>query len=186
MSIIHPIIPTNHTDQVIAMAAKRSRRARKREQQKKRHIPPQHLLGQGRQRLIEEDGRGALDLLRQAQHADGNLEGLPLLLFCAYTLRARQLAEKGMAKEGDAMRQLAVEHRKAVGAQVLSEKDLVCYIRYLDGVEALQVYADFLRQHESLPQAERILADSLVVQRCWDGLQVIPEDHPLRRDAERI
>jgi tetratricopeptide (TPR) repeat protein len=136
--------------------------------------------------LIEEDGRGALDLLRQAQHGDSNLEGLPLLLFCACALRARQLAKKGMAKEGEAMHALAAEHRKAVVAQALSEKDLVCYIRYLDSAEALQVYADFLRQHESLPQAERILADSLVVHRCWNGLQAIPEDHPLRSDAERI
>ena len=165
------------------MAAKRSRRARKKERQKKRHTPPRHLLEQGRQLLLEGDGRGALDAFRQAQHGDPKLAGLPLQLFCAYVSRARQLTAKGLVKEAAAMDELAAAQRTAIASQELTEEDLVHYIDYLDGVEAFQVYADFLRVHGPISRVERKLADLLVVHRCWEALTVLEADHPLRRDA---
>ena len=169
------------------MPGKHHRRDRKRKRLKQRRVPPKHLLEQARQSLTEGDGRQALDLLRQAQHGDSALEGLPLLLFCACIQRARQLAKKGLAKEAVAMRTLAAQHRASIAFQTLAEEDLVQYIRHSDGAEALEDYADYLKAQPSpILQVERVLADLLVIQRCWKGLEVLAADHPLRRDAEQV
>ena len=129
------------------MPSKRSRRERKR--LKQRRVPPKHLLAQARQSLAVGDGRKALDLLRQAQHGDPALEELPLLLFCACVQRARQLAEKGLAKEAAAMRASAMQHRASIAFQQLAEENLVQYIRHADGAEALADYADYLQAQRS-------------------------------------
>ena len=169
------------------MPGKHRRRDRKRKRLKQRRVPPKHLLEQARQSLTEGDGRQALDLLRQAQHGDSALEGLPLLLFCACIQRARQLAKKGLAKEAVAMRTLAAQHRASIAFQTLAEEDLVQYIRHSDGAEALEDYADYLKAQPSpILQVERVLADLLVIQRCWKGLEVLAADHPLRRDAGQV
>ena len=123
----------------------------------------------------------------RAQHGDSALEGLPLLLFCACIQRARQLAKKGLAKEAVAMHTLAAQHRASIAFQTLTEEDLVQYIRHSDGAEALEDYADYLKAQPSpILQVERVLADLLVIQRCWKGLEVLAADHPLRRDAEQV
>ena len=141
------------------------------------------MLEQARQSLSGGDGRKALDLLRQARHADEHPEGLPLLAFCACTLRARQLAAKGMEKEAAAMRSRAAQHRASISARTLPEDDLVLYLLHLDGAEALETYADYLGAGPSVPRAERALADRLVALGGWEGLEALDADHPLRRDA---
>lgn len=141
------------------------------------------MLEQARQSLSGGDGRKALDLLRQARHADEHREGMPLLAFCACTLRARQLAAKGMEKEADAMRSRAAQHRAAISARTLPEDDLVLYLHHLDGAEALGTYADRLDAGPSVPRAERALADRLVALGGWEDLEAFDPDHPLRRDA---
>lgn len=169
------------------MPGKHSRRDRKRKRLKQRRVPPKHLLEQARQSLAAGDGRRALDLLRQAQHGDPALEELSLLLFCACIQRVRQLKKKGLAKEAVAMHALTAQHRASIEVQTLSEENLVQYIRHLDGVEALADYADYLlAQRSPSLQVERMLADLLVIQRCWQGLEVLAPDHPLRRDAGQV
>ena len=169
------------------MPSKHSRRDRKRKRLKQRRVPPKHLLEQARQSLAAGDGRKALDLLRQAQHGDPAIEELPLLLFCACIQRARQLKKKGLAKEAVAMHALAAQHRASIAVQTLSEENLLQYIRHLDGVEALADYAAYLLAQPSPSlQVERMLADLLVIQRCWKGLEVLAPDHPLRRDAGQV
>ena len=166
------------------MPGKHSRRDRKRKRLKQRRIPPRHLLAQARQALAEGDGRRALDLLRQAQHGDPALEELPLLLFCACMQRARQLAEKRLAKEAGAMRAAAAQYRASISCRQLAEEDLLQYFRHADGAEALADYADYMQaQLPPILRVERMLADLLVIQRCWQGLEVFAPDHPLRRDA---
>ena len=170
------------------MPSKHSRRSRKQKRLKQRRVPPKQLLEQARQSLTAGDGRKALDLLRQAQHGDPAIEELPLLLFCACIQRARQLAQKGLAKEAAAMQTSAAEHRAAMAVATLSQENLLQYIGHLaDGVAALADYADYLQAHPApIPQVEQMLADRLVIQRCWQGLEVLAPDHPLRRDAEQV
>ena len=42
------------------------------------------------------------------------------------------------------------------------------------------------RTGRPLPRAERALADALVIQRRWEGLEAFDADHPLRRDAAAV
>ena len=81
------------------------------------------------------------------------------------------------------MRARAARHRESVSPRTLGEEDLVRYVRYLDGADALTVYADCLNARPPVLQAERTLADRLVIERGREGLEALDADHPLRRDA---
>ena len=162
-------------------SSRHSRRKRKRKQSQR--ASSGDLLAQARQLLANGDGRGALDRLRQLQHGDGGPEDLALLLFRACIQRARQLAKSGLDREAAAMRARADRHRASISPRTLGEEDLVQYVRCLDGVDALSVYADYLKARPPVLPAERALADRLVVERGRDGLDVLEPDHPLRRDA---
>ena len=145
------------------------------------------VLEQVRQLLARRDGRGALDRLKQVSHGDGRPpEELPLLRFCASIERARGLARSGLDKEAADMRAQAARHRASVSAAALAGEDLALYLRYLEGADALAAYADYLKVQPPAPAAERALADLLVIQRCWDGLDGFEQSHPLRRDAEPV
>ena len=165
---------------------KHSRNKRKRKRSQSQSASPADLLAEARRLLAKGDGRGALDRLRQAQHGDAAPEDLPLLLFCACTQRARQLARSDLDKEAAAMRARADGHRPSIAVRTLPEEDLVQYLHHLDGADALAAYADCLGARPPVPRAERALADRLVIERHWDGLGVLDADHPLRRDAGAV
>ena len=122
-------------------SGKHSRNKRKRKRSQSQSASPGDLLAEARQLLARGDGRGALDRLRQAQHADAAPEDLPLLLFCACIQRARQLARSGLDKEAAAMRARAEGHRPSIPVRTLPEEDLARYLQHLDGTDALAVYA---------------------------------------------
>ena len=147
---------------------------------------PRRLLEQAREALAAGDGRKALDLIRQARNRDDGLPGLALASFCASMQRARQLAAKGMDREAAAMRATADRRRAALSLPALSEADWVQYVRCLDGVDALAAYADHVRQAPPMPRVERALADRLVIERGWEGVEVLDAGHPLRRDAAAV
>ncbi len=84
------------------------------------------------------------------------------------------------------MRARAGQHRASIDLPALSEDDWILYLRHLAGADALAAYAEHLAAGPPLPRVERALADRLVVQRGWEGLDVLDESHPLRRDAEQV
>ena len=168
------------------MPGKRSRGRRKRDRSAPARAPrvsPRRLLEQARQVLAGGDGRKALDLIRQARDRDQNLAGLPLVSCCACSVRARQLAAKGMDAEAAAMRARAARHRTSISLAALGEDDWVLFVRSLDGADALAAYADHVANGPAMPRVEQALADALVIQRCWAGLDALDASHPLRRDA---
>ena len=169
------------------MAAKRVRKNRNRKRQT-RHAEPGRLLDVARECLDRGDGRAALDALRQARHADGASDALVALSFCASRQRARQLADKGLAKEADAMRARAAQHRAAIRTpSSLTAADLARFVRHLDDAEGVRIYASHLRSGgPPAPDVERALADRLVTGRSWESLEVLDPGHPLRRDAARV
>ena len=148
-----------------------------------RRLPPERLLAQARQSLTDGNPRKALELLRRVPHQGGDPGDLPLWLFCACVERARQLTHKGLAKEAAAMRDRARRHRAAIAVQNLPEPDLIRYLRCLDGGEAVSGYAEYLGGRPPLAAAERVVADRLVIDRCWEPLERLAADHALRRDA---
>ena len=167
-------------------SGKRSRGKRRRKRSPSQSVSTADLLAQARQLLARGDGRGALDRLRQVPQEGGGPKELPLLRFCASIERARQLTRSGLEREAAAMRTQAARHRASISVEAAGDEDLILYIRCLDGADALAVYADSLASRPASPRIERVLADLLVIRRCWSGLDALDADHPLRRDAEPV
>ena len=165
------------------MRDKRRAKHRKKKRSPQQRLPPERLLAQARQSLDDGNPRKALELLRRVPRQGGDSEDLSLWLFCACVERARELARKGLAREAAAMRDRAGQNRAAVAVRELAEPDLIRYLRCLDRSEVVLVYAEYLGACPPLAGAERLLADRLVLDRCWEPLQCLPADHPLRRDA---
>ena len=167
-------------------SGKRSRGKRRRKRSQSQNVSAADLLSQVRQLLARGDGRGALDRLRQVPQGDGGPKELPLLRFCAGIERARQLTRSGLDREAASMRTQAARHRASISVEAAGDEDLILYLRCLDGADALAVYADSLASRPASPRVERVLADLLVIRRCWRGLDALDADHPLRRDAEPV
>ena len=167
-------------------SGKHSRGKRKRKRSQPRNVSAADLLNQVRQLLARGDGRGALDRLRQAPQGGGGPKELPLLRFCAGIERARQLTRSGLGREAASMRAQAARHRASISVEAAGDEDLILYIRCLDGADALAVYAESLASRPASPRVERVLADLLVIRRCWRGLDALDAGNPLRRDAEPV
>ena len=163
---------------------RRSRKQKKRTQQ--RGPDPERALAEARRSLDDGDPRKALELLRRVSRQDGAPAVPPLWLFCACVERARQLDRKGSAKEAAALRSRAMQHRAAIDVGTLAEEDLIHYLRCLEAGDAVAVYAEHLAVGPPLPAAERAVADCLVIDRGWDGIEHLDADHPLRRDADPV
>ena len=163
---------------------RRSRKQKKRTQQ--RGLDPERALAEARRSLDDGDPRKALELLRRVSRQDGAPAVPPPWLFCACVERARQLDRKGSAKEAAALRSRAMQHRAAIDVGTLAEEDLIRYLRCLEAGDAVAVYAEHLAVGPPLPAAERAVADRLVIDRGWDGIEHLAADHPLRRDADPV
>ena len=167
----------------------KSRKQKKRTPQQRsrqRGLDPQRALAEARRSLDDGDPRKALELLRRVSRQDGAPAVPPLWLFCATVERARQLHRKGSANEAAALRNRAAEQRVAIDVEALSEEDLVRYLSCLEAGDAVAVYAEHLAVGPPVPAAERAVADRLVIDRGWDGIEHLAAEHPLRRDAEPV
>ena len=165
------------------MPAKRRTKRRSKKRAPQRRLPPERLMAQARHSLADGNPRKALELLRRVSHQGGDPDDLPLLMFCARVERARQLARKGLAKEAAALRDRARQQRAAIAVRNLPEPDLIPYLRCLDGADAVSAYAEYLGVRPPLDAAERVLADRLVLDRCWEPLERLAAENALRRDA---
>ena len=165
---------------------KRTPQQRGRQRAQQQSLDPERALAEARRSLDDGDARTALELLRRVSRQNGAPAVPPLWLFCACVERARQLHRKGSAKEAAALRSRAAQHREAIDVGTLAEEDLVRYLRCLEAGDAVAVYAEHLAGGPPLPAAERAVADRLVIDRGWDGIEHLAAEHPLRRDAEPI
>ena len=174
------------------MPGRQRRRSRKQQKQTRQQrarqpgLDPKRALAEVRRSLDGGDPRTALEVLRQVSRLHGAPAVPPLWFFCATVERARQLHRKGSAKEAAALRSRAAQHRAAIDVETLAEEDLVRYLRCLEAADAVAVYAEHLAIGPALPAAERAVADRLVIDRGWDGIEHLAAEHPLRRDAEPV
>ena len=168
------------------MRDKRRAKHRGKKRAPQRRLPPERLLAQARHSLASGNARKALELLRRVPRGGGDSAEVALWQFCAGIERAHQLADKGLTKEAAVMRARAGQHRAAIAVENLPEPDLLRYLRCLDGGEAVSAYAECLADRPPLAAAERVVADRLVIDRCWQPLECLAADHPLRRDAEPV
>ena len=167
-------------------ARRRARHRGKKKRAPQQRLPPERLLAQARRSLADGNPRKALELLRRVPRDGGDPGEVALWQFCAGIERARQLAGKGLTGEAAVMRDRAGQHQAAIAVQKLPEPALLRYLRCLDGGEAVPAYAEYLAARPPLAAAERMLADRLVIDRCWQPLHCLAAEHPLRRDAEPV
>ena len=168
------------------MRDKRRAKHRKKKRSPQQRLPPERLLAQARQSLDDGNPRKALELLRRVPRQGADSAELSLWLFCACVERARELDRKGLGREAAAMRDRAGQQQAKITVQDLSEPDLVCYLRCLEGGATALAYAEYLGARPPSAAAARVVADRAVIDRCWEPLQCLPADHPLRRDAAPV
>ena len=169
------------------MASRKQRRkARIRASARSSRQSAEDLVLSARQYLAEANGRKSLDLLKQALTKDSIPEQLDVLFYCACICRARNLAEKGMRTEAVAMRSRAGHYQSSIQPAELSPEDLRLYVAALEPSDALAAYAAHALRGERDFETERVLADMLVVDRCWDGLSALEPDVPFRTEAESV
>ena len=89
-------------------------------------------------------------------------------------------------RSGKRNRDELMDGHHVLSVPALGEEQLTRLFHHLDCAEALAVYAESLQARPPVLRAERVLADRLVIQRGWEGLEVLDADHPLRRDAEPV
>ena len=167
------------------MASRKQRRkARLRASTRSARRSSTDYLQLARQALAEDNGRKALDVLKRAKKSQSAGEGLDALLYCAAICRGRNLSAKDMHKEAAAMQAQAAEYRVAVNVTELAPDDLRLFLASLEPADAMATYAEHALEGSRIERAERILADRLVVEGCWDALAAMDLEHPFRRDAE--
>lgn len=82
------------------------------------------------------------------------------------------------------MQAQAAEYRAAVNVRELAPDDLRLFLASLEPADAMATYAERALDGSRVERAERMLADRLVVEACWDALVEMESEHPFRRDAE--
>ncbi len=125
----------------------------------------------------------ALDALRKAQFKGIPAERLDRLFRRAYLLRANQLETRGLTEEAESARKKAENYGPGQGHLDPGPDELVGFLRSLSADSRLAAYGRFLRSHPPVPEVETALADHLVMNRCWEQAEVLPEGSQFRLDA---
>lgn len=141
----------------------------------------EQLIEKGRQSLDAEKPRDAISVLKFTAKKHGQSDDINILLFRAYLMREKQLREKNMIPEADAIRKQAQEYMPWVDQ--LTEADMLAYISTSSNKEAFDIYAGYTKKNKVCPPAERFLANRLFKSEVWEMLDKLDESLPIRRDA---
>ncbi len=156
---------------------------------KRKKRPPEsagQLLAAILRRIGAGDGKKAIDLLRRAQFKGVPAERTGPLFHRAYALRARELEARGFADQAAAMREASERYPASFGDLPVSAENLVHLLRSQGDRECFATYAKYLDANPPHPEAERGLANRLVLKRCEAHLAELSEASAFRRDATRI
>ncbi len=139
------------------------------------------LLERGVGFLERGKPRDAINVLSFTAKKHGHSKPVDGALFRAYLQRESQLRSKNLMAEADAVRMNA----RALMPRLteIDPADLTAYIKNCANKEAFGIYAKYLAHRDRCPEADRFLANRLLLHRCWDHLERFPEGHPLAREA---
>ncbi len=143
----------------------------------------QQLIVKGGQLLGQGKTREALLHLKQAEKKAGRDEKTDILLFEGYVRRYGEFVEKGMPTEANAMQRQAAEYFP--GVEQVGESLMALYVGSLSGEAAFDAYGRYLEKVEPSPVVERVLADSLLLEKRWDCLALLGGESLLNRDGEQ-
>ncbi len=135
-------------------------------------------------RLAAGNAKQALDSLRLAQFKGVPAEHLDRLFHRAYLARARELDARGLSKEAETARKNAAMHGSSTLDLEPTRDDFLSYLHTQPADSRIRGYARYLRSNNPpCPEAEVMLADHLVLNRCWEQLDGFPEACQFRDDA---
>ena len=155
---------------------------------KKQRLPdtPEALLERALRRLGSQDGKQALDLLRRAQFKGASPGRIAPLFHRAYSLRAEELQARGYLEQAEALRETAARYSSGSDKVRPSEEDLLSWLRGLDDEACFREYATHLHSNGPHPEAEVVLADRIMLQRCGEHLTKLDPESQFHRDATTV
>ena len=101
----------------------------------------------------------------------------------AYLARAEELEARGLREEAESARKNAAMHGSAGGDRDPTADDILPLLHTQPADSRLATYARYLRSNPPSPDAEVMLADHLVLNRCWEQLDAFPDACQFRADA---
>ena len=157
---------------------------KQRRKQKRSPQTKEELIRDAGLRLAAGNAKRALDSLRLAQFKGVPAEHLDQLFRRAYTARAAELEARGLKGEAETARKNAAMHESVRGDSEPTRDDLLAYLQTQPADSRLATYARYL-QSKNPPnlEAEVVLANLLVLNRCWEQLDPFPESCQFRDDA---
>lgn len=161
-----------------AMARSKRKRTRRGE------APNKERLVQNAVRLLAAgNSKKALATLRQARFKGFPDQRLDPLFRRAYLQRALELDAAGLSEQAEAARRKAAEHGQPRGDTEPTAEDLVAYLRSVPADSRIAEYARYLRSNPPSPDAEALLANHLVMNRCWKQADALPDGCQFGSDA---
>lgn len=148
------------------------------------NLTVKQLVIKGSQLLSQENPRGALELFKQAEKKTGRNEEIDSCLFSAYLLRQKQLFEKGLVAESEAIKNEVCEYFP--GIEKVSDEQMAAYLKCCSAEGAFSAYRYYISKKETSTVLERPLADLLLQGQGWQYLDGIDSSTPLVRDSEVI
>ncbi len=166
------------------MARKKSKKARKRQQQKLMNAPVEQMIRRGSDCLAANKSRDAINILKAALKKGGPAGKINTLLFRAYHQREAQLRTKGMHREADVVHALALDLEPDYTH--LTETDLVNIITQATLADAIDHYVSYLRKNGPSARIELFLAGRFFIEQDFQPLNGLDDSVPLQRDAGLI
>ncbi len=166
------------------MAKKKSKKARKRQQQKLMNAPVSQMVQRASDFLAANNPREAINILKIALKKGGAEKQANTLLFQAYHQREAQLRDKGMHHEADVVHSLALDLEPDYSH--FAESDLLKIIEKADLDNAVDHYVSYLRKNKLSANIELFLAGLLCIEQDFRSINALDDDIPLKRDAALI
>ncbi len=168
------------------MAAKsksqRKKKAAKADLQALAKLPEGLIKEKVEELLARGKPRDAIQLIQQSSH--GDTPGIVFLKIVAYAMRARQLEEKGLTRESEAL--LEMLEKPPLAAVGLPCGELARAVRAAPFDAAVKWYGEHRKNHSPCPEVERAVADMFVFTGRWDGLERLSADDPVRVDGTLV
>lgn len=163
------------------MAPKKKKRKEKGTYKQFENLSLQQVLDKVEDSLSSENPRDALYTLKFAMKKFGETEDIRALFFQSYLLREKQLREKDLHAEADAVRDLA--NKYVPGFDRIPEETLIDYVGTAADANAVNAYVEYSASKGRSPRVERALVHRFFKGGDWKALERLEESNPLRQDA---
>ena len=158
--------------------------ARRSRKKKRIRQTPKQLVDLALRRIGSGAGKQALALLKRAQFKGASPKQTAPLWHRAYALRAIELEASGLDAQASDARERAARFRDAFENLVPSAGQLVAFLQSMEDGPCFALYVRYLRHNAAHREAEVRLADRLVMNRCWQHVELLDEQSQFRRDSQ--